>query len=470
MFKRLRIAVLLYVLLFVAAAQFFAARRSTDWDARSGSTSIPSPAMGARALSGMSTISTRRSSPASSSFSRREAKRYGVALEHAVSAWTVGAAIPAAAAAARQRVARRSRRSWWSLAMRWLAAQLDWQSSRPSGDIMVFAVFHEPAEAAALDRSTALQKGLIAVTNLFADRSRARLEPDRARARAAAHARRHGQVLADPERAALPRRLCGTRARAVVAADRKPSSWPAAFRSTSTARTFRRACAQVVIGPATATRDRLAARLTTARHHSALSYDAARRWRFREARYGQSTQQDLHAHRRRRHDGSRQRRARRQVPTCASKRSAHVDETNSTLGLLLAEPGLPPAVARAAAPHSARAVRDRRRAIAAGIRENRAPSTCSALEHDLDALNDDAAAARGVRAAGRQRAPAASAISRVRCVAAPNGSAWAAAKQHAVEPRATALPEPAFGSAVRDGALRSRGTNGGEEVLWRRDP
>ena len=33
MFKRLRIAVLLYVLLFVAAAQFFTSRYTTDWDA-----------------------------------------------------------------------------------------------------------------------------------------------------------------------------------------------------------------------------------------------------------------------------------------------------------------------------------------------------------------------------------------------------------------------------------------------------
>ena len=55
--------------------------------------------------------------------------------------------------------------------MRWVAAKLDWLSSRPSPDIMVFAVFHEAAESAVLDRSTALQKGLIAVTNLFADRS-----------------------------------------------------------------------------------------------------------------------------------------------------------------------------------------------------------------------------------------------------------------------------------------------------------
>ena len=33
MLKRLRIAILLYVLLFVAAGQFFAAKSATDWDA-----------------------------------------------------------------------------------------------------------------------------------------------------------------------------------------------------------------------------------------------------------------------------------------------------------------------------------------------------------------------------------------------------------------------------------------------------
>lgn len=55
--------------------------------------------------------------------------------------------------------------------MRWLATRLKWQNAGPSGDIVVFAIFHEPAEGAALDRSTALDKGLIAVANLFADRA-----------------------------------------------------------------------------------------------------------------------------------------------------------------------------------------------------------------------------------------------------------------------------------------------------------
>ena len=48
---------------------------------------------------------------------------------------------------------------------------LQWQSDGPSGDIVVFAVFHEPADGAALDRSTALHKGLIAVAHLFADQT-----------------------------------------------------------------------------------------------------------------------------------------------------------------------------------------------------------------------------------------------------------------------------------------------------------
>ena len=53
--------------------------------------------------------------------------------------------------------------------MRWLATRLSWRAG-PSGDIVVFAVFHEPSAGVALDRSTALDKGLIAVANLFADR------------------------------------------------------------------------------------------------------------------------------------------------------------------------------------------------------------------------------------------------------------------------------------------------------------
>jgi hypothetical protein len=168
-FKRLRIAALLYVLLFVAAAQYFTARNSTDWN---------SPLwVDIYAVAGDDHPDTRRylSSLAPTEFAdaegflTREAKRYDVALEQPFKFRIVGehrAPLPQLGTDAGALGV-----LWWSLRMRWLAARLRWQMEGPSGDVMVFAVFHEPEEGAALDRSTALDKGLIAVANLFADRT-----------------------------------------------------------------------------------------------------------------------------------------------------------------------------------------------------------------------------------------------------------------------------------------------------------
>jgi hypothetical protein len=169
MFKRLRIAVLLYVLLFVAAAQLVTARNATDWDAPLW--------VDIYAVAGDSDPATRRFldnlSPAefaaAEAFLGREARRYGVALEQPFKFRIVGehrAKLPELDAGAGSLGV-----LGWSLRMRWLATTLRWQADGPSGDIIVFAVFHEPTEGLALDRSTALAKGLIAVANLFADRS-----------------------------------------------------------------------------------------------------------------------------------------------------------------------------------------------------------------------------------------------------------------------------------------------------------
>jgi hypothetical protein len=168
LFKRLRIATLLYVLAFVAVAQFFAARHATNWDA--------SLWVDVYAVDGDGTSSTRQYldtlSPVEfreiEGFFAREAKRYGVPLEQPFRLRIVGefpAPLPELdAEGGRLGVL------WWSLRMRWLATRLRWQSAGPSGDIVVFAVFHQPSGTVALDRSTALAKGLIAVANLFADR------------------------------------------------------------------------------------------------------------------------------------------------------------------------------------------------------------------------------------------------------------------------------------------------------------
>lgn len=169
MFKRLRIAVLLYVLLFVAAAQFFMTRHTTDWDA--------SLWVDVYTVAGDSDPLTRRyldnlranEFADAEAFLAREAARYGVTLEQPFKFRTVGehtSGVPQLEPGAGSLGI-----LWWSLRMRWLATRLRWQNDEPSGDILVFAVFHEPSEGVALDQSTALNKGLIAVANLFADRA-----------------------------------------------------------------------------------------------------------------------------------------------------------------------------------------------------------------------------------------------------------------------------------------------------------
>jgi hypothetical protein len=167
MLKRLRIAVLLYVLLFVAAAQFFTARHMTDWDAplwvdvyAVAGDSAPATRAFVADLSGVEFADAE-------AFLAREAKRYGVGLDQPFRLRVVGehSGPPVLEADAGVLGV-----LWWSLRMRWLATKLRWQANGPSGDILVFAVFHAPADGVALDRSTALDKGLIAVANLFADR------------------------------------------------------------------------------------------------------------------------------------------------------------------------------------------------------------------------------------------------------------------------------------------------------------
>ncbi|HET7923902.1 MAG TPA: hypothetical protein VFL30_03335 [Rhodanobacteraceae bacterium] len=167
MLKRLRIAFLLYVLLFVVAAQYVGGRSATDWDAPLW--------VDIYAVAGDERPVTRRfiedlnatEFAAAEEFFAREGQRYGVALEQPFELRFLGeygGELPQLDAGAGPFGV-----LLWSLRMRWLATRLRWQAER-SGDIIVFAVFHEPTQGVALDRSTALNKGLIAVANLFADR------------------------------------------------------------------------------------------------------------------------------------------------------------------------------------------------------------------------------------------------------------------------------------------------------------
>jgi hypothetical protein len=168
-FKRLRIAVLLYILLFVAAAQLLMTQRATDWDAPLWVDIYTVAGDGDPLTRGYVDDLPPNEFADAEAFLAREAKRYGVTLEQPFKFRIVGehtSGVPTLEPEAGSLGI-----LWWSLRMRWLAARLRWQSEGPIGDIAVFAIFHEPSEGVALDRSTALNKGLIAVANLFADQT-----------------------------------------------------------------------------------------------------------------------------------------------------------------------------------------------------------------------------------------------------------------------------------------------------------
>jgi len=167
-FKRLRIAFLLYVLLFVAVAQYFAGQRSKDWDEPLWvdvyTVAADHDESTRRYLDDLEPTEFKDIEP----FLAREAERYHLTLAQPFRLRLVGeyrAPLPTLSQDASMLGV-----LWWSLRMRWLATRLRWQADGPSGDVLVFAVFHAPSAGVALDSSTALEKGLIAVANVFAAR------------------------------------------------------------------------------------------------------------------------------------------------------------------------------------------------------------------------------------------------------------------------------------------------------------
>jgi hypothetical protein len=167
--KRLRIAILLYVLLFVAVAQYLEQSRSTDWDTTLWVTVYPVNGDGRDSTQARIEALDRSEFEAVESYFAAEAARFGVDVDPPF----------------RFQVARESRVTLpqlddtpsllkaltFSLRLRWAATRAGWRSDLPSSDITLFAIYHEGEASVALDRSLGLQKGLIAVANIFADRS-----------------------------------------------------------------------------------------------------------------------------------------------------------------------------------------------------------------------------------------------------------------------------------------------------------
>ena len=154
MFKRIRVAILLYIMAFIALVNFLAAARSTDWDETLQAY-----------VDGLATADFEKIEACFST----EARRYGVRLDQPFRLELgpqVDNDIPQLASTPSMLDT-----LLWSLKMRWSASHIDSGSDRPDPDIKLFALYHEESAGAVLDRSTALERGLIAVTELFAGHS-----------------------------------------------------------------------------------------------------------------------------------------------------------------------------------------------------------------------------------------------------------------------------------------------------------
>jgi hypothetical protein len=166
-FKRFRIAILLYILLFVAVGQFLASRRATDWGdslwvdvwlingADSATTEAWLDSIGPDEYAGVER------------FFANQARAQGLTLTEPFRIRVAGEIeqqlppVPGNGGMLSSIV--------WSLRMRWFVTRMHWSSDGPTPDITVFAIYHDAATGVSLDRSTALRKGMIAVANLFAD-------------------------------------------------------------------------------------------------------------------------------------------------------------------------------------------------------------------------------------------------------------------------------------------------------------
>jgi cob(I)alamin adenosyltransferase len=144
-----------------------------------------------------------------------------------------------------------------------------------------------------------------------------------------------------------------------------------------------------------------------------------------------------------------------------------VDETNSALGVLLAEPDVPAAIRTMLARVQHELFEIGAELSLPGSRRI-AAAHVAALEHDLDALNEDLPPLKEFVLPGGTRAAALCHVARTVCRRAER-SVWAAAALAPVNPEL-----PRYLNRLSDllfvVARRLARLHGGDETLWRRQP
>lgn len=162
--RRIRIAILLTILAFVALGTWADRSRTTDWDATLWVGVLPVNGDGRESTAAYISQLEPGDFRDVEVFLSREAASWGVALERPVHvelypmvdtpppALSPGASLPG--------------RVLWSLRARWYSW---WEAGDRLADIRVFVLFHDPQHTFAVPHSLGLQKGLLGIVHAYAD-------------------------------------------------------------------------------------------------------------------------------------------------------------------------------------------------------------------------------------------------------------------------------------------------------------
>jgi hypothetical protein len=168
MFKTIRIAILLFILFFVAVNTWLTQSRSTDWNNSLWIKIYPINADGSEITERY--IETLQADQFADieSFIARETARYGKTLSQPLRI-ELGAPVqqqPPAMAPGSGRLGV----MLWSLKMRWWASDIGDAQDAIEPDVRIFVRYHAPEHQFVLENSVGLQKGMIGIVNAYADR------------------------------------------------------------------------------------------------------------------------------------------------------------------------------------------------------------------------------------------------------------------------------------------------------------
>ena len=167
LFKAARVLVLVTILIIVAADHWLGGARLQSWDGPLWVTVYPINADASPDTEAYIQQLDVQSFADISTFLTREALRYGLSIPQAARFQL--AASPASTAPAVPTGNTPFAVAWWSLKMRWWAAQQKRNDGLAPPDVQVFVRYQSSAGQPQLDRSVGLKKGRYMIVNAFAD-------------------------------------------------------------------------------------------------------------------------------------------------------------------------------------------------------------------------------------------------------------------------------------------------------------